>query len=81
MTKVKILAKHFGGNWTYRGMSCWECVDGRIVQGCSRGVDQFDNPLPGGPVWYLYPADGGMAELFEWPASKAIVPDFPKMLD
>lgn len=66
MTKVKILAKALGGTWNYCGMCRWECDDGRAVQGFSRGVDQFDNPLPGGPIWNLYGPQGG-GEPFEWP--------------
>lgn len=55
MTKVKLIAKKYGGVWKYVGPTPrWECEDGRVIQGCSRGVDEFDNPLPGGPVYYLY---------------------------
>lgn len=75
MTKAKMLGKRFGGVWTYRGMKTWECEDGRLVVGCSRGVDQFDNPLPGGPVWYIY-TPMGLGESFDWPASRAMIPDF-----
>lgn len=68
MSKVKQLAKRLGGAWQYCGSLRWECEDGRAVQGCSRGVDQFDNPLPGGPVWHLY-HPSGKAESFEWAAA------------
>lgn len=74
MTKVKRLEKLLGGHWKYVGMLRWECDDGRSVQGCSRGVDEFDNPLPGGPVWYLYTKDG--AQLLDWPSKAVYCPVF-----
>jgi hypothetical protein len=48
VTKAQILAANFGGRWTYDGMASWHCDDEkRFVSRCSRGVDQFDDPLPG----------------------------------
>ena len=40
MSKVKQLAKMFGGTWRYDGLTRWVCDDGRYVARESDGVNE-----------------------------------------
>ena len=54
LPKYKLLEKHYGGKWTYRGFAGWTSDDGRFVCPTSNGMDEWDNPISGPYRYYLY---------------------------